>query len=79
MFTLIYNPYYLGADFTAAKGIAALITEFSLRKQPLYFTNVRKDVIYVFTGVMQDDFKYFNSKEDLDKFIDGKLKFDLII
>lgn len=28
--------------------------------------------MYVFTGVMQDEFKYFNSKEDLDKFIDGQ-------
>lgn len=28
--------------------------------------------MYVFTGVMQDEFKYFNCKEDLEKFIDGK-------
>ncbi|KAJ8978072.1 hypothetical protein NQ317_000630 [Molorchus minor] len=36
------------------------------RKQPLYFVNPRKEVISVFKGVMNDDFKYFNTKEELE-------------
>ncbi|KAJ8959235.1 hypothetical protein NQ318_022498 [Aromia moschata] len=58
--------FILGADFTAAKGILALINEFMMRKQPLYFLNPREEVISVFQGVMMDDFKYFNSREELE-------------
>ncbi|KAJ8915023.1 hypothetical protein NQ315_015998 [Exocentrus adspersus] len=59
--------YILGADFTAAKGILALINEFVMRKQPLYFVNARKEVVSVFEGVMQGDFKYFKSNDELEQ------------
>nr|CAH7721953.1 unnamed protein product [Callosobruchus chinensis] len=69
--------FILGADFTAAKGIAALINEFYLRQQPLYFSNTRPEVVSVFEGVMQQDFKYFSTKEDLEKYIeDNPLEMD---
>ncbi|KAK9881221.1 hypothetical protein WA026_015337 [Henosepilachna vigintioctopunctata] len=58
--------YILGADFTAAKGISALINDFSVRKQPLYFFNTRKEVVTVFQGVLEEDFKYFTTSEELD-------------
>lgn len=58
--------FILGADFTAAKGISALIEEFSFRKQPLYFLNTREDVVTVFQGVLEGDFKYFKTKEQLE-------------
>lgn len=60
-----------GADFTAAKGISALINEFMMRKQPLYFLNTRKEVVAIFEGVIQQDFKYFNSKEEIERYIEG--------
>lgn len=62
--------FILGADFTAAKGIAALISEFSSRKQPLYFLNARLEVVSVFQGVMSDDFVYFNCKKKLEDTIE---------
>ncbi|CAH0563579.1 unnamed protein product [Brassicogethes aeneus] len=64
--------FILGADFTAAKGISALIRDFSLRKQPLYFLNTRQEVLAVFQGVLTEDFKlkHFGSKEELETFIE---------
>ncbi|KAF2888473.1 hypothetical protein ILUMI_17701 [Ignelater luminosus] len=59
--------FILGADFTAAKGIAALINEFVSRKQPLYFLNPREEVITVFKGAVPDDFQYFASESDMDE------------
>ncbi|XP_060521275.1 sodium-independent sulfate anion transporter-like isoform X2 [Cylas formicarius] len=64
--------FILGADFTAAKGIAALINEFMIRKQPLYFINTRKEVASMFEGVIREDFKYFNSVNELEKCIDDE-------
>ncbi|XP_074038318.1 sodium-independent sulfate anion transporter [Leptinotarsa decemlineata] len=61
--------YILGADFTAAKGISSLINEFIMRKQPLFFLNVRKEVVSIFQEIIREDFKYFNSKEELEKII----------
>ncbi|CAH1180338.1 unnamed protein product [Phaedon cochleariae] len=62
--------FILGADFTAAKGISALINEFMMRKQPLYFINTRKEVLHVFNGVMREDFKHFDSKEQVEQTIE---------
>ncbi|CAG9767312.1 unnamed protein product [Ceutorhynchus assimilis] len=62
--------FILGADFTAAKGIAALINEFSTRRQPLYFLNARLEVVAVFQGVMSEDFVYFNCKTKLEHMIE---------
>lgn len=62
----------LGADFTAAKGILALINEFTMRKQPLYFLNARKEVLSIFQGVMQGDFKYFKTNEELESQLEGE-------
>ncbi|XP_019869621.2 sodium-independent sulfate anion transporter-like [Aethina tumida] len=62
--------YILGADFTAAKGISALINEFLIRKQPLYFLNTRAEVISVFQGVLTEDFKHFGRPEELEQFIE---------
>ncbi|KAF5285567.1 hypothetical protein FQR65_LT13201 [Abscondita terminalis] len=59
--------HILGADFTAAKGIAALIKEFVSRKQPLYFLNPCEDVISVLQGAVSDDFQYFAAMKDLEE------------
>ena len=67
--------FILGADFTAAKGISALINEFLIRKQPLYFLNTRDEVVTVFRGVFDNDFKYFNSREEMEAILeDNKRK-----
>lgn len=57
--------YVLGADFTAAKGIAALIGEFNTRKQGLYFFNPRSDVVTVLRGACGEDFQYVSTQEEL--------------
>lgn len=64
--------FILGADFTAAKGISALINEFLLKGQGLYFLHTKEEVVSVFRGVFDEDFKYFNSKEDLELILEGK-------
>ncbi|XP_012273496.1 sodium-independent sulfate anion transporter [Orussus abietinus] len=57
--------YVLGADFTAAKGISALISEFKNRKQGLYFYNPRSDVVAVMKGACGEDFQYVSTQEEL--------------
>ncbi|PNF25525.1 Sodium-independent sulfate anion transporter [Cryptotermes secundus] len=58
--------FILGADFTAAKGIAALIEDFNKRKQPIYFYNPQPSVISVFKGASLEEFVHFCSQEELD-------------
>lgn len=57
--------YVLGADFTAAKGIAALIDEFNTRKQGLYFFNPRSDVVAVLRGACGEDFQHVSTQDEL--------------
>ncbi|KOX79687.1 Sodium-independent sulfate anion transporter [Melipona quadrifasciata] len=57
--------YILGADFTAAKGIATLINEFNNRKQGLYFYNPRSDVIAVLKGACGEEFQYISTQDEL--------------
>ncbi|XP_047355966.1 sodium-independent sulfate anion transporter-like [Vespa velutina] len=57
--------YVLGADFTAAKGIATLISEFNSRKQSLYFLNPRSDVVAVLKGACGEEFRYVSTQEEL--------------
>lgn len=59
--------FILGADFTAAKGISALIDEFVQRKQPLYFINTKDEVLSVFKGAAVEDIIYFRSIEELEQ------------
>ncbi|KAJ9579480.1 hypothetical protein L9F63_024412, partial [Diploptera punctata] len=58
--------FILGADFTAAKGIAALIEDFNKRKQPIYFYNPQPSVVAVFKGASLEEFVHFCSQEELD-------------
>ncbi|XP_014213655.1 sodium-independent sulfate anion transporter [Copidosoma floridanum] len=57
--------YVLGADFTAAKGIASLINEFNGRKQGLYFYNPRSDVVAVLKGACGEDFQHVSTQDEL--------------
>nr|CAD7204291.1 unnamed protein product [Timema douglasi] len=58
--------FILGADFTAAKGIAALIDDFHKRKQPIYFYNPSPEVVSVFKGANLEEFVHIRSEEELD-------------
>ncbi|XP_046733752.1 sodium-independent sulfate anion transporter-like [Diprion similis] len=57
--------FVLGADFTAAKGIAALINELNNRKQGIYFYNPRADVVAVLKGACGEDFQHVSTQEEL--------------
>ncbi|OAD55737.1 Sodium-independent sulfate anion transporter [Eufriesea mexicana] len=57
--------YILGTDFTAAKGIATLVSEFNNRKQGLYFYNPRSDVIAVLKGACGEEFQYISTQDEL--------------
>jgi sodium-independent sulfate anion transporter 11 len=69
--------FILGADFTAAKGISALINEFLIRRQSLYFLNTREEVVSVFRGVFDTDFKYFSSKEEVESVLEDDKRKEL--
>ncbi|KAG7210487.1 hypothetical protein KM043_012008 [Ampulex compressa] len=57
--------HVVGADFTAAKGIATLIDEFNNRKQGLYFYNPRSNVVNVLKGACGENFQYILNQEEL--------------
>lgn len=59
--------YVLGADFTAAKGIAALIDDFNKRQQPIYFLNPHPSVVSVFKGANLEEFIHICSPEELER------------
>ncbi|GFG36223.1 hypothetical protein Cfor_11304, partial [Coptotermes formosanus] len=58
--------FILGADFTAAKGIAALIEDFNKRKQPIYFYNPHPSVVSVFKGASLEEFVHFRTQDELE-------------
>lgn len=60
-----------GADFTAARGVAALIQEFNDRKQPIYFFRPRQDVLAVFKGAGLDTFQHVASHDELETLLSG--------
>lgn len=55
-----------GADFTAAKVIEILTQDFSRRRQPLFFYNLKPSVVAVFEGVQPKDFVVYYNDHDLD-------------
>ncbi|XP_071051901.1 sodium-independent sulfate anion transporter-like [Onthophagus taurus] len=57
-------------DFTAAKGIANLIKEFSLRNQRILFLNPSEEFILVYRGVIHKDFQYISSNEELQNVLE---------
>ncbi|GLG95334.1 Sodium-independent sulfate anion transporter [Gryllus bimaculatus] len=61
--------FVLGADFTAAKGIAALIDDFSKRKQPIYFYNPHPNVLAVFKGANLEEFVEICNPEELEQML----------
>lgn len=61
----------LGADFTAAKGIAALADDFAKRKQLLVFYNPRSTVVDVFKGASINSFTYVTGSSELDRLLNG--------
>lgn len=58
--------FILGADYTAAKGIASLIDDYHKRKQRLLFYKPRAAVLSVLHGVGLEDFTHVSSQEQLD-------------
>lgn len=70
--------YILGADFTAAKGIAALIDDFNKRKQPIYFYNPRPSVLSVLKGVCLEDFIHVCTQDELDYMLQSNPKARLV-
>ncbi|EEB10996.1 sulfate transporter, putative [Pediculus humanus corporis] len=64
--------YVLGADFTAAKGIAALIDDFKKRKQSIYFYQPCATVVSVFKGANIEEFVHVCNQEELDYLLADK-------
>lgn len=57
------------ADFTAAKGIKALIDDFHLRGQPIIFYNVKPSIAEVFRGVRPREFLHCSCRAELDRLL----------
>jgi len=58
-----------GADFTAAKVVECITQDFSIRKQPLFFYNLKRSVVAVFSGLQPKDFVVYYSEDELDNLI----------
>ncbi|XP_075973991.1 sodium-independent sulfate anion transporter-like [Anticarsia gemmatalis] len=57
------------ADFTAAKGIKALIDDFHQRGQPIIFYNVKPSIAEVFRGVRPREFLHCSCRAELDRLL----------
>ncbi|XP_063230914.1 sodium-independent sulfate anion transporter-like isoform X2 [Bacillus rossius redtenbacheri] len=57
------------ADYTAAKVTECLLYDFSIRKQALFFFNVKPSVLAVFKGLQPQGFVVFYVEEELDDLI----------
>ena len=62
------------ADFTAAKGFKAMITDFKARNQPLIFYNTHSSVLDTFVGANVEEFVVVHSLEELHTNLHGKLQ-----
>ena len=60
------------ADFTAAKGFKAMISDFRARNQPIVFFNTTDSVVNTFLGVNIEQFVVVHSNEELLAHIRGK-------
>ncbi|KAJ9593231.1 hypothetical protein L9F63_015230, partial [Diploptera punctata] len=58
-----------GADFTAAKVVECLTQDFSFRKQPLFFYNLKPSVVAIFKGLQPKDFVVYYKEDELDNLI----------
>ncbi|XP_067006355.2 sodium-independent sulfate anion transporter [Anabrus simplex] len=63
-----------GADYTAAKVIECLTQDFSSRKQPLFFYNLKRSVVSIFSGLQPKGFVVYYAEEELDDLIRGHQK-----
>ena len=59
------------ADFTAAKGFKAMITDFKRRNQQIIFYNTSSSVIDTFLGVKMEEFVMVHSVEELNDYLKG--------
>ena len=59
------------ADFTAAKGFKAMITDFKRRNQQIIFYNTSSSVIDTFSGVNMEEFVIVHSVEELNEYLKG--------
>ncbi|XP_063706703.1 sodium-independent sulfate anion transporter [Culicoides brevitarsis] len=66
---VIDATHIYGADYTAANVILSLTQDFSKRKQPLFFYNLKSSVCSVFEGLSPVDFVVFYREENLDELL----------
>ena len=59
------------ADFTAAEGFKAMITDFRRRNQPIIFYNTSPSVIDTFLGVNIEEFVVVHSLDELNEHLRG--------
>ncbi|XP_026729166.1 sodium-independent sulfate anion transporter-like [Trichoplusia ni] len=65
------------ADFTAAKGIKALIDDFHARGQTIIFYNVKPSIAEVFRGVRPREFLHCSCRAQLDRLLLDAARKDL--
>jgi len=64
------------ADFTAAEGFKAMITDFRRRNQPIIFYNTSPSVIDTFLGVNIEEFVVVHSLDELNEHLRGLMVHD---
>lgn len=66
---VIDSRHIQGVDFTAAKGIKNLIDDFTNRKQPILFYNLKPSIVEIFQGVQPKEFNYCKNEIELNDFL----------
>jgi hypothetical protein len=62
---------YIWLHFVSLQVVECLTQDFSSRKQPLFFYNLKPSVVNVFNGLQPKDFVVYHSEEELDNLIRG--------
>ena len=63
------------ADFTAAKGFKAMISDFRSRSQPIIFFNTASSVVDTFLGVNIEEFVVVHSVEEMNNHLRSEYRF----
>ncbi|XP_049853769.1 sodium-independent sulfate anion transporter-like [Schistocerca gregaria] len=63
------------ADYTAAKVVECLTHDFSVRRQPLFFFNLKPSIVNMFSGLRPKDFIVYDQEDELDSLIRAHEKY----
>uniref|UniRef100_A0A1A9V6D1 Uncharacterized protein n=1 Tax=Glossina austeni TaxID=7395 RepID=A0A1A9V6D1_GLOAU len=66
---VIDASHIFGADFTAAKVIESLLKDFAIRRQLLFFYNLKPSICSIFESISAEEFVVYYQEQQLDELL----------